>query len=71
MAEYCLKIGRIPPKSEWLAAMHLVYLVQETVTLEDIYSFVKGIKECDVSRSNSDCHFIHLFLKTAIWKILL
>src|SRR6218665_791373 len=21
MAEYCLKIGRIPPKSEWLAAM--------------------------------------------------
>ena len=50
---------------------HLVYLVQETVTLEDIYSFVKGIKECDVSRSNSDCHFIHLFLKTAIWRILL
>src|SRR6218665_2692784 len=23
MAEYCLKIGRIPPKSEWLAAMLL------------------------------------------------
>jgi len=22
MAEYFLKIGRIPPKSEWLAAMH-------------------------------------------------
>jgi len=23
MAEYCVKSGRIPPKSEWLAAMHL------------------------------------------------
>src|SRR6218665_1043213 len=22
MAKYCVKIGRIPPKSEWLAAMH-------------------------------------------------
>jgi len=26
MAEYCLKIGRIPPKSEWLAAMYNVDL---------------------------------------------
>jgi len=26
MAEYCLKSGRIPPKSEWLAAM-LMYSV--------------------------------------------
>jgi len=34
---------------------HLAYLVKEAVTLEDIYSFVEGIKECDVSRSNSDC----------------
>jgi len=25
MAEYCVKSGRIPPKSEWLAAMHSVY----------------------------------------------
>src|SRR6218665_3678946 len=23
MAEYCVKSGRIPPKSEWLAAMYL------------------------------------------------
>lgn len=33
---------------------HLAYLVKETVTLEDIYSFVEGIQECDVSQSNSD-----------------
>lgn len=34
---------------------HLAYLVKETVTLEDIYSFVEGIKDCDVSPSTSDC----------------
>ena len=31
MAKYCVKSGRIPPKSEWLAAMHKTKL---TVTCE-------------------------------------
>src|SRR6218665_445887 len=31
MAEYCVKSGRIPPKSEWLAAMYIAPR-QETTT---------------------------------------
>jgi len=69
MAEYCLKIGRIPSKSEWLAAMHLSVLVLNIAVQVGLHKFQLSPVQ---SVLNADARLISQFLNyltSRFWSI--